>query len=440
MSDASTPVQRWTISTETVLRGTLALMLGLSCLSFIEPSPYEFFFILLVPAALMAGLALTRTTLAFFFFMFVIVVAQVFALFPYLQHPVVGENLTPALYTVYTVYLYASGVLFALILARRTGPRLDLCLKAYALSCVFAGLWGIAAYLNIGNLAANEPIVGRVAGPFKDPNVLGSYCILGALYLLQSAIFGERRRALHFAGFLIVVIGGIFLSFSRGSWGAMIFATGLFGVSSFWTAEPHSQDRRRLRRSVAALALLLVAGGVVIASNDTLRETFTDRAKVEQEYDGGETGRFGNQKRSIPMLIERPFGLGPFRFPMYFSLQPHNSYIGAFSDGGWIGGFAFILLVGASTVIALQLAFARSPFIRQAQVVCPALLGFFLQALQIDIDHWRFFFLMLGAVWGMRSALASLTRITAVATPFRRPLRADATAGGAAMPQASPIA
>ena len=49
--------------------------------------------------------------------------------------------------------------------------------------------------------------------------------------------------------------------------------------------------------------------------------------------------------------IEKPLGFGPFRFPLYFTLQPHNSYVGAFADAGWIGGFAFLLLVGASTII-----------------------------------------------------------------------------------------
>ena len=38
----------------------------------------------------------------------------------------------------------------------------------------------------------------------------------------------------------------------------------------------------------------------------------------------------------------------------------------------------------------------------------PAALGFFLQALQIDIDHWRFVFLMIGAIWGMESARRGL--------------------------------
>jgi hypothetical protein len=400
---AAPPASRLTIKTETLLRGVLGPMLALSCLSFIEPSPYEFFFILLIPVALLSGLALTRTTLTLFFLIFAVVVSQLVALFPYIQHPPLGENnLTPALYSVYTVYLYASALLFALIFSRNAGPRLTLCIKAYGLSCVFAGLWGIASYLDIGGLGAQEPIAGRVAGPFKDPNVLGSYCILGALYYVQHAVLGARRRLLHFACFLVVTVGGVFLSFSRGSWGAMIAATFIMGVSTYLTGDKIA--RRRVRRSLGVLALLAGVGVGVVAATPVLRETITERAKLEQDYDG-ENGRFGNQKRSIPMLIERPLGFGPFRFPMHFTLQPHNSYIGAFADGGWIGGFAFLLLVAASSVITVRLLFLRSPLLRQAQVIGPALIGFFLQALQIDIDHWRFVFLMVGAVWGMQSAL-----------------------------------
>ncbi len=406
MDSATHPAPRLVLKTETLLRGTLGLMLALSCVSFIEPSPYEFFFFLLIPVALFSGLALTRTTLAFFLLVFAIVVSQLVALFPYIQHSEVGDGLTPAVYTIYTVYLYSSAILFALIFSRHTGPRLNVCIRAYAFSCVFAGLWGIAAYLDIGGLGAREPIEGRIAGPFKDPNVLGSYCILGALYFMQQAVLGTRWRLVSLACLLIVLGGGVFLSFSRGSWAATILATLLMGVSTYVTAED-GFTRKRIRRSVLALMVMIGAAGVLVASTPTLRDTVLDRVKIQQDYDSGETGRFGNQMRSINMLIERPFGFGPFRFPLYFTLQPHNSYVGAFSDAGWIGGFSFLLLVGASTIFALRLLFLRSPFLRQAQVIAPALLGFFAQALQIDIDHWRFVFLMLGAVWGMQSALAS---------------------------------
>lgn len=405
MDIATHPPPRLTLRKDTPLRVTLALMIGLSCVSFVEPSPYEFFFFLLIPVALFSGLTLTRTTLTLFFLVFVVVVSQLFALFPYIQHSVVGDGPTPAMYTVYTVYLYASAILFALIFSRNTGPRVTLCIKAYAFSCVFAGLWGIASWLDIGGIGAREPVIGRIAGPFKDPNVLGSYCILGALYFMQQAVLGARWRLVHLACLLIVLTGGVFLSFSRGSWLAAIVATCLMAVSTYVTADD-GFTRKRVRRAVLALVVLAGGAGVIIASTPVLRDTVIDRVKVQQDYDAGETGRFGNQKRSIDMLIERPFGFGPFRFPLYFTLQPHNSYVGAFSDGGWIGGFAFLLLVGATTIHALRLLFVRSPFLRQAQVVAPAMLGFFMQAVQIDIDHWRFVFLMLGAIWGMQSALS----------------------------------
>ena len=390
---------------EKLLLIVLGVMLGLSCVSFIEPSPYEFLFFVLVPVGLFSGLVLTRTTLAFFFLIFIAVAAQLVALFPYLQHQPVEGSLTPAFYTISTVYLSSSALLFALIFSTNADRRLTVCLRAYGFSCVFAGLWGFASYLDVAGLAAREPILGRVAGPFKDPNVLGSYCILGVLFFLQRAVLGQGVwRLLSFGCFCIVLAGGTFLSFSRGSWGATIFATLLMGVSTYMTTE-EIWVRKRIRRAVVLLAVLGGLGVTAVIATPTLRDTFVDRAKVTQDYDAGEAGRFGNQRRSISMLLDRPLGFGPFRFPTYFVLQPHNSYVGAFADGGWIGGFAFIFMVLCSSVIALQLLFRRSPLLRHMQVAGPALLAFFLQAVQIDIDHWRFVFLILGIVWGIRSSL-----------------------------------
>jgi len=89
---------------------------------------------------------------------------------------------------------------------------------------------------------------------------------------------------------------------------------------------------------------------------------------------------------------------------LIFGLEPHNSYLGAFANAGWLGGLLFILVVGVTSAVGLRLMFTASPYQRQAQVYFPALLAFFLQAFQIDIDHWRHVFLMLGAVWGLEAA------------------------------------
>jgi hypothetical protein len=400
---ATQTVRRWAITPEALLRGNLALLFGLSSVSFIEPSPYEFFFFLLIPVALISGLTITRSVVTLFLIVFFVVGAELTALSPYLIHRAL-DDLTPLVYSANTLYLYSSGMLFAMLFSRRTIPRLTLCLNAYAFSTVFAASWGILSYMNVGGLGDREPIVGRIAGPFKDPNVFGSFCILGALYLMHSAVFGAPRfRIVKIAGLAITLFGGVFLSFSRGSWGAMAVSTLLMGLSAFVTADS-LEMRRKIIRSAIGLVLLVLAGIAVIATNETLSSTFTDRAKLEQDYDSGANGRFGNQLRSIPMLLDRPLGFGPYRFPVYFELQPHNSYINAFSSGGWVGGCAFLVLVLTTVFLALRLAFTRSPLLRLAQVVSPVIISLFLQAFQIDIDHWRFLFLMIGAVWGMESA------------------------------------
>ena len=394
---------RLTVTREALLRLTLGTMLALSCVSFIEPSPYEIFFFLLIPVAAFAGLGFSRTSLVLYFLIAVAVIAQLISLTPYFDAHRNESGLSPATYTIYSAYMWSTAVLFAMVFARETRPRVALALNAYAFSCAFAGVWSLLSYFDVAGIGAREPIVGRVAGPFKDPNVLGSYCILGVLVLMQATVFGARRwRLVNLIG-MVLAACGVFLSFSRGSWGAMLFAAILLVGSTWWTADDRAM-RRRIVRGLVALAFVGLGIGAFAASNDTLRKTIQDRAQLEQSYDGGVTGRFGNQKRSIPMLMARPLGFGPLRFEGIFGLDPHNSYVGAFASGGWLGGFAFLALVASTSFIALRLMFSASPYMRQAQVVGPAAIVLFLQAFQIDIDHWRFVWLTLGLVWGMESA------------------------------------
>jgi hypothetical protein len=58
----------------------------------------------------------------------------------------------------------------------------------------------------------------------------------------------------------------------------------------------------------------------------------------------------------------------------------------------------------ATGYLGFRLCLSPSPFRREAQIVWPALFIFFLQALQIDVDHWRHVFLLFGMVWGLEAA------------------------------------
>ena len=74
----------------------------------------------------------------------------------------------------------------------------------------------------------------------------------------------------------------------------------------------------------------------------------------------GEQGRFGNQLRSIPMLLDRPLGFGPFRFAKYFPADPHEVFLSAFASFGWVGGIAFAVFVALTLYVGFVFVFRRS--------------------------------------------------------------------------------
>lgn len=391
------PAGRLNSSYRAFLNGFLWVFISLGSFTFIEPAPYDILSLLIVPVWFFGGFKIHRSVVPLVFVLFVYNIGGFISLVPYFNES------EPKVWVFYSVYLGLTGIFFALFFAEDTQKRIDICLKAYLVSCLFAAVLAVIGYFDIADTAKWFSPEGRAMGPFKDPNVMGSYTIFGYIYLLQLLLLGKAKRPLLALLGTVVLLLSIFLSFSRGSWGATAVATLLTTFFCFVTAP----DRRLKRRIVILFfAVLAVAAVAFVAalSIDQISDMLTQRAKIEQDYDGGITGRFGNQKRSIPMLLDRPNGFGPYRFNLWFQLEPHNSYIGAFSAYGWLGGFAFLTLVGMSTFVGFRLSLKPSPYMYQAQIVWTALFMFFLQAFQIDIDHWRFVYLMLGALWGLETA------------------------------------
>ena len=163
-----------------------------------------------------------------------------------------------------------------------------------------------------------------------------------------------------------------------------------------------------MRRRILVMSAVAVAAALVVLvalmSIESVRDLVMQRATVTQDYDEGETGRFGNQLHSLPMLLDRLGGFGPLRFRLFFDIEPHNSYVNAFASYGWLGGASFFLLVGLTVFVGFRLALSPSPYSRAAHVFWPALFVFLVQGFQIDIDHWRHVYLLFGAVWGFETA------------------------------------
>ena len=361
----------------------------------IQPSPYDFASLVAMPVWFVFGFRARRMFVPYFFLMTVYLLSGFITLIPYWNEP------DPVMFELQSFYLYVTGLFFALFFAERTLDRGALLLKAYTASCLVGAVAAIAGFFDIGGSQESFATWGRASGTFKDANVFGSYIILGALYLTQTLMLRQTRRVGLVATLLLIILAGLFLSFSRGSWGAFVFAASMMIGMALMT----TPDRKARNNIVVGVILAGVVLAILVAalmSIDSVRELAAQRLQpVGEEYDDP---RFFNQMRSLPMLLERPLGFGPLRFRLWFDLEPHSSFVNGFASYGWVGGVAFILLVGATAFVGFRLCFARSPYQTMAQVVWPSLLVFFLQGFQIDIDHWRHVYLMMGAIWGFEAA------------------------------------
>jgi len=401
------------VAIEGLAKALFAAFIFFACFAFSETSPYDAVAIPTILLWLCLGVRLHRGAVPLVALLLLYLAAIVMALMPYLNEDF------PVTWTVQLIYLSVTCIFFAMFFADDTHARMELALKAYTASCVFSAALGIVGYLQWLGIEDLFYKYDRASGTFQDPNVFGSFLTLGALYLMHGLLTGTTRRPLVSLVGLLIIVAGIFLSFSRGSWGGSVVAVLLMvGAVYAGSASP------RLRRRIVLLTLGTIVLGTVavigLLSVDHVHKMFETRAALTQDYDQGETGRFGNQIRGFAMLLERPFGMGPMHWRLTFGLEPHNSYIGSFANGGWLGGAVFIGLVVTTGLVGFRLLARTSPFRAHAQIVWPALLMFFLQAVQIDIEKWRHVYMMLGMVWALEAARLRAGGLQAGALETRR--------------------
>ena len=400
MPPATQPIARRHryVSLEGALQVLWWAAISISCIEDIKPAPYDILLVLMMPLWLFTRFTVNRVLIAFLGLLLARQFLEMFALLPYVTETDAFQ------YTYYSTVVFTFAMFSALYLSNNTHERVNIFLKAYFISCCIASLAAVAGFLNIAGMAAYFEVEGqRAAGTFNDPNVMGSYCVLGALYGLQVVLRSKPKQAIILFPFLLLICAGILLSFSRGSWGALVVTSLLMGYLTYVTS-PSALARRRVALTFATILGLVMVLFLVLLLDSDFSKFFFERAQLLHSYDTGATGRFGNQMRSLKHLFSLPWGYGPLRFRLYYGLEPHESYIGAFANSGWLAGFVFIALSLTTNFIGLRLALKPSPYQRYAQIIWPATLAHFVQAFQIDIDHWPFFSLAMGAVWGLEAA------------------------------------
>jgi hypothetical protein len=388
-----------------LLHGALFLAILGSFLVFIEPSPYEVLSALLVFTCLLARVPFDRKLLPLVILLLLYNLGGAFSLIP-----VIGEEPSRR-FVLISFYMAFTAIIFAMIFTTDCVRRSEILRRAYIIAGVCAALAGIVGYFKGIDLLT---LYGRARGTFKDPNVYGPFMVLPMLFLLQSFL-SRGMRILPMAAFLIMA-AGLFLSFSRAAWAHMVFSAAMMMALLFFTSSSGWFRARLVAFSV--MTTLAVAGlliGLLAVGN--VGSVFKERASLNQYYDTGESGRFGNQKKSVGELIERPNGYGPLQFRHHYTNDPHQVYLNAFASYGWLGGLSYLALVLITLVIGLRTVFVSTPWQPYFIAVMSTYTGVALEGLIIDTDHWRHYYLLLGLVWGFSIATMNVERRALIQAP-----------------------
>jgi hypothetical protein len=377
------------------------LLLATSFFVRVEPAICDVLFVVVLALHVASGLTLSSAVAPLIAYLILYNIgAYVSSLY------VVGDEYIVRMFVVTSVYMAMTAIFFAFYVAHDPMGRMPVIRNAWIVAAGIVSFLGILGYFNVAGTADVFAYKLRAVGTFKDPNVFSTYIIPPAIMLLHGFLLGTQQRKLLSGITFLVIMAALFLAFSRGAWISFIFSAALVtGLTFLLTPSV------KMRGRIVVLTIFGVIGIVVLLaillSIPEVRGLFLDRFTLVKDYDAGETGRFGNQLNSIPILMERPLGFGPFQFHYYFGMDPHNTFINAFSAYGWLGGFSYMLLIISTLVIGFKTVFMRTPWQNYAIAVFCPLLATILQGVQIDTDHWRHLYWMLGIMWGLYAASAS---------------------------------
>jgi hypothetical protein len=372
-----------------------------SSIAFIEPSPHDGLMIVLLVMCVGASVGFDRKLIPLLLLTLLWLVGGLMSLVQ------VGDQAKDIQYAGTSIYLGIAGVMFACLFCDGDLRRLAIVRRGYILAALIATAAGFIGFFHLLPGADIFLDNDRVSATFKDPNVYGPFLIFPIVWLLISLLV--RGIRLFDVAVLMILLGGLLLSFSRGAWGHFAISA-LVGVAIVLAVTPDPRMRARIvvlgLFGATAVALLVVA----LASISSVHDMIVERAKAIQPYDVGPGGRFWQQQLALSAILDNPNGLGPFEFFRIFGLQQHNVYMQGFLVYGWLGGAAYLALVAITLVFGLLNVAVPTPWQYYLITAYAVFAGEAFEGLIVDTDHWRHFFLVLGMVWGLGAATINFRR------------------------------
>lgn len=363
-----------------------------------EPSPYEVMTLLTMVVFIMTGLTFRAALVPLALLLILINIGYAISAIDFLdQSMIVNWVLT-------SCYMAVTAIFFAMVMLANTEERVRFLMRGYIWAAAIASAAALIGYFRLFP-SANEMFLlyDRARGTFKDPNVLGPFLVLPSLLVLQRVLTGRFWQSIR-AGLLFAMFSAaIFLAFSRGAWGLLVFSAAMTLAIMFITSRSANQRGRIVLMTVAIIAAAALAI-VALLSLDIVADLFKERASLNQSYDVGETGRFGRHLQGALLALDLPLGIGPRQFETIFPEATHNSFLNAFMSGGWLAGVCYLALIIVTMVIGIRPLFIATPWRTTYIAIYATYVGTAIESLIIDTDHWRHFFLLFGLVWGLTSA------------------------------------
>src|ERR1700689_4643711 len=206
---------------------------------FIEPSPYEIMTLGTAVLFCATGLRMRLVLVPLFLLLILINIGYSIGAIPFYDKSEVVNWIATSWYMAVTV------MFFAMVLSEDTAARLDMLRRGLIVGALIAAMAGIAGYFNL--VPGGHDLLTlyeRARGTFKDPNVLGAFLILPALFVLQSVVsdgFGKSFRSTIALGIMALAI---LLAFSRAAWGGLVITAAFMLALMVLTSQSRPQRSR----------------------------------------------------------------------------------------------------------------------------------------------------------------------------------------------------
>ncbi len=380
-------------STETIGLALVWLMFASSFVVTIEPAPCDFLALLSILFWVATGMKMQLGVVPL---LAILLAYNMGGFFSFMQF---GNEVKGATFVATSFYMAIMAVFFACFISENTERRMTWIMRGYIFGAVIAASMGAAGRLNIAGLASVFTYEERATGLFKDPNVFSTYLVFPSVMLMQGFMLGTIKYRLLSSISLLIIISALFLAFSRGAWINVTVSTILTIGFTFMLTPARAMRMRIVVFTIVVIGVAAILLALLLSVRE-LRELFFDRFTLLKNYDSGETGRFGNQLNAIPLLLQLPLGFGPGKFSTIFGIDPHNTFLNSFASYGWLGGISYFTLVITSFTVGWKAIMTRSPWQNYSILCYSCLIAVILQGVQIDMEHWRHFYWILGLTWG----------------------------------------